>query len=108
MLEEDYGLRRVRLYQTPLFCGVAAVGGVVVTAMLLALTPVATGSGEKAAAQPPPLAKIFDLGSYPVNILIAAVFGLTPSLLISRLHAASEQYKRDLKSTEAGEHPPPS
>jgi hypothetical protein len=107
VLEEDYGLRRVRLFQTPLFCGVAAVGGVVVTAMLLALTPVATASGEKAAAQPPPLAKIFDLESYPVNILIAAIFGLTPSLLINRLHAAGEQYKRDLKSTEAAEHPPP-
>jgi hypothetical protein len=108
VLEEDYGLRRVRLYQTPLFCGVAAVGGVVVTAMLLALTPVATGSGEKKAQQPPPLSKIFDLENYPVNILIAAVFGLTPSLLINRLHAASEQYKQDLKSTDAAEHPPPS
>jgi len=108
VLEEDYGLRRVRLYQTPMFSGVAAVGGVVVTAMLLALTPVATGSGEKAAAQPPPLSKIFDLESYPVNILIAAVFGLTPSLLINRLNAASEQYKKDLKSTDAAEHPPPS
>ena len=109
VLEEDYGLRRVRLYQTPLFCGVAAVGGVVVTAMLLALTPVPTGSNqEKKAAQPPPLERIFDLENYPVNILIAAIFGLTPSLLISRLHAAGEQYKQDLKSTEAGEHPPPS
>lgn len=107
VLEEDYGLRRVRLFQTPLFCGVAAVGGVVVTAMLLALTPVPTKGGQKVAEQPPPLEKIFNLENYPVNILIAAVFGLTPSLLINRLHAAGEQYKQDLKSTDAAEHPPP-
>ncbi len=107
VLEEDYGLRRVRLFQTPLFCGVAAVGGVVVTAMLLALTPVPTKGGQKVAEQPPPLEKIFNLENYPVNILIAAVFGLTPSLLINRLHAAGEQYKLDLKSTDAAEHPPP-
>ncbi len=43
-----------------------------------------------------------------MNILIAAVFGLTLSLLISRLHAASGQYKEDLKSTDAAEHPPTS
>jgi hypothetical protein len=108
VLEEDYGLRRVRLYQTPLFCGVAAVGGVVVTSMFLALTPVPTAGKGKGAEKPPPLEKIFNLRKYPVNILIAAIFGLTPSLLITRLHAAGEQYKRDLKSTEAAEHPPPS
>jgi hypothetical protein len=110
VLEEDYGLRRVRLYQTPLFCGIAAVGGVVVTTMLLALTPVPTNSasGPKPAENPPSLDKIFDLGEYPINILIAAIFGLTPSLLITRLHSAGEQYKADLKSTEAAEHPPPS
>ncbi len=108
VLEEDYGLRRVRLFQTPLFCGIAAVGGVVVTAMLLAVTPTPTKSGPKASASPASLSKIFDLKDYPLNILIAAVFGLTPSLLITRLHAAGEQYKRDLTSTEAGEHPPPS
>jgi hypothetical protein len=110
VLEEDYGLRRVRLYQTPLFCGIAAVGGVVVTTMLLALTPVPTdsASGPKQAENPPSLDKIFDLKEYPINILIAAIFGLTPSLLITRLHSAGEQYKADLKSTEAAEHPPPS
>ena len=147
---EDYGLSRARLYQTPLFCGLGAIGGVVLTAMLLAVTPgpvnttatsptttattTATTTTTPAAAPPPSgrgktattpraaapqppstqpqapprLSQIFDLRRYPLDVLIAAIFGLTPSLLIARLHAAAERYKADLKSTEAAERPPES
>jgi len=33
--------------------------------------------------------------------VLAAVFGLTPSALISRLQSEAEKYKSDLKSSEA-------
>jgi hypothetical protein len=123
---EDYGVSRARLYLTPIFSGVAAIGGVVATAMLLAVTPgpvntgvgttaattmegPATGAAQSASTQPEPpprLGQIFDLSRYPLNVLIAAVFGLTPTLLTTRLRAAAERYKTDLRSTEAAEQTP--
>lgn len=148
-IEEDYGLSIVRLIETPLFSGLAALGGVLVTAMLpLALnggivtprssppaavvasaTPPATvaftatpsavvasaptatpapaatpGPGQAAPAQPPSLSDVFSLQRYPFGIVMAAIFGLTPTLLISRLSQPVEKYKSDLKSTEASQH----
>ena len=50
--EEDYGLSLARLLQTPLFSGLAAVGGVVVTALAVAVIP----SGGTDASDPAPLA----------------------------------------------------
>jgi hypothetical protein len=50
-----------------------------------------------------PLADIFDLGKNTYGLIFAAVFGLTPNLLIVRLQRQAEQYKADLKSSEAGE-----
>jgi hypothetical protein len=144
---EDYGLDTVRLIQTPLFSGLAAVGGVVLTLMLLAATPSpsnpptsrtsssttptaatgatgptgASGAGatgptgaaggtgtnssqsgepEARADKVPSLSEIFDLDRNPITLVIAAVFGLTPALLISRLSAQSERYKAELKSSE--------
>lgn len=193
---EDYGLDTVRLIQTPLFSGLAAVGGVVLTLMLLAATPspsnttsstasssstaattttgtgatttttgagatttlsaaaaptpaaspaarlgaaptalpastaapalaaaprvaaaseatstttststgpqrsTSTGSPEATSDKIPSLSEIFDLGKNPITLVIAAVFGLTPALLISRLSAQAEQYKAQLKSSE--------
>jgi hypothetical protein len=53
-----------------------------------------------------PLRNIFDLGAYPFGLIIAAIFGLTPGLLIDRLRWQTEQYKLDLQSTEASERSP--
>ncbi len=55
---------------------------------------------EKPTGPPPQLAVIFDLGKNTKGILEAALFGLTPGLLFSRLQQQSEKYKSDLKSTE--------
>ena len=132
--QEDYGLETMRLVQTPLFSGLAAIGGVVLTSILLAVTPnpttrrvvqaptrsttstataarsattsttaTTTSSSPTATAeQIPSLDEIFDIGSNPVTLVIAAVFGLTPTLLIARLRDQSEALKTGLKTSELG------
>jgi hypothetical protein len=100
IVEDDYGLSTARLLQLPLFSGVAAVSGVTLTALVPALVPSTSGHSEVA----PSLHTIFNLASNQVYLVIAAIFGLTPNLLIHRLEQQAESYKADLKSSEAAEH----
>jgi hypothetical protein len=39
--------------------------------------------------------------SHPIGLVAAAVFGLTPELIISRIRSIGEQLKLDIQSTEA-------
>ena len=142
--EEDYGLSTARLIHTPLFSGLAGVGGVVLTLIALAVTPrPATPSSTPVATTPhaqtvtspsttststsststasapaagssqdittsnevPSLKQIFSLDN-PTAVVIAAIFGLTPGLLMSRLNSNAEKFKVDLRSTEAAETAP--
>lgn len=84
---EDYGLSATRLRLIPVFSGLAAIGGIVAGETLRA-----TG-----------LANLDDV--FTVNLphlITAAIFGLAPGLLIDRLQQnTTEQYKRDLTSTQA-------
>ncbi|HXD17773.1 MAG TPA: hypothetical protein VN654_12210 [Vicinamibacterales bacterium] len=96
---EDYGLSAARLLHTPLLCGLAALGGALIVPLLSAQITPAIDTGAAAAA--PPLAAIFDITQRPFTLVLAAVFGLTPSALISRLQSEAEKYKSDLKSSEA-------
>jgi hypothetical protein len=107
---EDYGLTTTRLLYTPLFCGLAAVGGVLVInllpLLLNRLAPVAEGSPAAANAAADtfrtiPLDAIFSLRQNVIGLVIAAVFGLTPGLLVDRLMRVADQYKADLRSSEA-------
>jgi hypothetical protein len=102
--------------------GLAAVGGVLITGMLSgivdvnAITPtpaIASELGSKAFEIGPDgqigrlglsLRDIFNLRDYPFSLVLAAMFGLAPKMLLKRLHQASEQSKLDLKSTAAS-HP---
>jgi hypothetical protein len=105
-VEEDYGLDDARLFQRPLFSGVAAVGGVVVTTILVTLAPEVTANGQQqqqARPETPTLTQIFDLEKNPLAIVYAAIFGLTPTLLAARLGVAAEKFKVDLRSTQASE-----
>ncbi len=45
------------------------------------------------------LAEIFDLKTYPFAVVLAAMFGLTPGLVINRLKKVSDQQAMDLQST---------
>jgi hypothetical protein len=89
--QDDYGLGVVRLIQTPLLAGLAAVGGVV----LVQLT--AQGQGTFS------LMETFDLGQNPYGLVAAAFFGLTPALLLSSLQHRTDQYRTDLSKSGASE-----
>jgi hypothetical protein len=100
---EDYGLSRARLLHTPLFCGLAALGGsILLPLMSVHVNPTLadTASGQQAIVTPT-LASIFNVTERPFSLLLAAVFGLTPSALISRLQNEAEKHKSDLKNSEA-------
>jgi hypothetical protein len=92
--EEDFGLGMVRLVHTPLASGLAAIGGVVLTAYLTALN---------STADVPPLSEVFDVSANPLGLIAAATFGFTPSLLSSSLQSRADKWKEDLKSSAPGE-----
>ena len=100
--QEDYGLESMRLVQTPLFSGLAAIGGVVLTSVLLAVATPGKATTTGQSTRSIPLQKIFDLSENEMGLVIAAVFGLTPTLLVTRLRAQSEELKSGLKSSELG------
>jgi len=101
-MEEDYGLATARLIQRPLFSGLAAVGGVILTALLPRLAPAGTATTTSLTT----LDQIFNLTNHAEYLVVAAVFGLTPSLLMSGLQKQAESYKADLKSSEPAESAP--
>ena len=92
---DDFGLTRARLLHLPWLAGLAAVGGVLVTAVLGPQLVPDSGSGTASA-----LADVFN-GDNTSLILVAAVFGLTPDLIIRRLEQQTEKYKADLESTQS-------
>lgn len=97
-VEDDYGLSVVRLVQTPLFSGLAAVAAVVVLPLLYA-----TSLDEALKLDNPSLdlQKIFDLVNFPFGLFFALVFGLSPGILLDRLHQASDDYKKELHASGA-------
>lgn len=98
---EDYGLSTARLMHTPLLSGLAALGGVLILPMLSVL--VNTGAPDTTSNQSlpiPALTEIFDLSAKPFGIVLAAIFGLTPTALINRLQQEAERYKSDLKNSD--------
>lgn len=92
---DDFGLTRARLLHLPWLAGLAAVGGVLVTAVLGPQLVPASGSGTA-----PALADVFNGGNTSL-LLVAAAFGLTPDLIIRRLEQQTEKYKADLESTQS-------
>jgi len=105
--EEDFGLGRMRLFYSPVLSGLAAIGGVVVVAMLHASLSGAiveyaapVGPGEVVPTlDAPPLALIFNLDANRFGVVLAAIFGLTPSLLVARVQGLANRYQADLQST---------
>ncbi len=86
---DDFGLSKTKLLQVPWLSGLAATGGVLVTSIL------------------DPKSNTIDLTTVfsdrPVLIFVAAVFGVTPNLLIQRLDEQAEKTKEDLKSTQSSQ-----
>ena len=113
---EDYGLATARLLHTPLFSGLAALGGALII-------PLLSGMASQAMTQAPStpagtsvgltLTNLLDLSDRPFGLVFAALFGLSPAVLLSRLQQEAEQYKTDLKTSAAPNNraavsPPPS
>jgi hypothetical protein len=103
---DDFGLSVARLTLTPIFSGLAAIGGVLLTTMLFSgvLTPLTNQSGSTmhgAMSQTIETIYRYTSGGFPFNIVVAAVFGLTPGLFLSGLQQQSDKLKADLKSSQA-------
>jgi hypothetical protein len=90
---DDFGLSTTRLLHVHWLSGLAAVGGVLITSLADTLVANSERSSE--------LTAIF--GSTPFLLMVAAVFGLTPDLLIRRLAQQADQYKEDLRSTQSSQ-----
>jgi hypothetical protein len=94
--KEDFGFRRARLFYTPVLSGLAAVFGVLVVALLYdAVDFGATADTDIS------LDAIFDVRQFSLGLVIAAVFGLVPDLLVDRLQQKADEYRSGLSSTSA-------
>jgi hypothetical protein len=99
--EDDFGLDQARLVYVPILSGLAGVGGVLVLAMLYPTLNVVpdTSSAADVRADVPAISAIFDLNRNRFGLLVAAVFGLTPDLLINRLQGEADRYRRQLEAS---------
>ena len=88
----DFGLSMARVIATPVLSGLAAVGSVLVITLL-------TGAIQTSLKFPEDFTSIYTIN--PWHILLAAVFGLAPGLLIGMLQQKAESYKTDIKSSKA-------
>ena len=82
----DFGLAHARVLTVPVLSGIAAVGGVV-----LARLGGTAGTGDDVT-----LEDVFLLGEYPFGVVVAAIFGLTPGLLLARLRTETDEYEKAL------------
>jgi hypothetical protein len=90
----DFGLSTARLLHVPWLSGLSAVAGVLVTSVI----------DNQFMSQNPNNTEIATLFEYrPPLFIVAAVFGLTPDLIIRRLTQQAEVYKGDLQSTETSQ-----
>jgi hypothetical protein len=96
-MTSDYGLFDARLLGTLLISGLAGVGGVFLVSAA-PLANVANGSGADAVM---PLSQVFSLDENRVGLLVAALFGLTPELIVGQLRKQTDALKKELSSTEA-------
>jgi hypothetical protein len=97
---DDFGFSTVRFIATPLLSGLAGVGGVLLTVTFSTLA----GSGLSSLNNPQDLGQIFKV--VPQFLLLAAIFGLTPNLLITGLQNAAKKYESDIQSSKIVESGP--
>ena len=96
---DDFGLSTTRLVAIPLLSGVAGILGVLVVEMLASLGgPVLLGP---ALARSLELPTLFSLD--PRLLLAAAIFGVTPNLVIQGLQQKATEYENQLQSSKASE-----
>jgi hypothetical protein len=102
----DYGISHVRLFQTFLVSGLAGVAGVYLTVMVPIVVsneiprPQRDGSVTTVDRSLPAIESLYDIEQNRASVVFAALFGLAPGLLVSRLSEGIEQYKKDLRTSE--------
>jgi hypothetical protein len=101
---EDYGLTTVRLMLTPVLAGIAAVGGVFLVAAIAASGVSTAILGANSGSALTKLDAVFNLTSNPFSLILAAIFGLSPGMLIDALQDQAEKYKSALRSTNPQSH----
>jgi hypothetical protein len=101
--EDDFGLSYARLLHAPLFSGLAAVAGVMLTALASQLMLANGTTGATGRVTIPSLDQVFSLHTNQGGLVFAAMFGLVPNLFIARLQLRAESYKADLRSSESAE-----
>ena len=94
----DFGLSTVRLFHIPWLSGLAAIAGVLVTSVIDTQFMSHAQGGDTTTN----IAVLFD-NYRPSLFIVAAIFGLTPDLIIRRLTQQAESLKGDLQSTETSQ-----
>ena len=84
---DDYGFSSARLIATPLLSGLAGIGGVLIVVTLT----------EPVGQHLITLRDVFSLN--PQYLIISAIFGLTPNLMISSLKRKAEEYISGLQTS---------
>jgi len=102
-LVDDYGLSVSRLYSASVLSGITGLLGVLLTGVI-SLTHSASINDEMTIAKLGGMPGVFNLTQTPYDLIIAGVFGLTPSLLLSQLREQFTGIKKELASTEAAGH----
>ncbi len=92
--DDDFGLASARLLATAVLSGLAGVGGV-----LLVYLSGAAGALAPSGKGPTTLNGVFNVQMYPVTLVVTAVFGATPTLLITGLKNLGDTYVNNLTST---------
>jgi hypothetical protein len=97
---DDYHLTLARIIVTPVLSGIAGVVGVLLTSML-SLTLLKSALPQNVGTTIPQLGleDSFNLQRNSLGILIAAVFALTPNLLIDTLKKKANDFTDQLKNT---------
>ena len=88
----DFGLSMARVIATPLLSGLSAVSSVLIITMI-------AGATQNNLKLPDDFTSIYSIN--PWHILMAAIFGLAPGLLIGMLQQKAESYKSDIKSSKS-------
>ena len=74
---------------TPVLSAIAAIAGIILT---IYLGPFVIGADSAATS----FSTAFDLASYPIGVVVAAIFGLAHGLVISRLTERTDDYKKEI------------
>ncbi len=102
---DDNGLERIRLTPLPALSGLTGVAGVLLVAILSSpgLTSVLQPNAQSTAPIGhflPALSEVFSLDGNRAALVFAALFGIAPGLLVTRLGDLAVTYEQAIRSTQ--------